>query len=140
MSHVFLDNYCMYHFGFSTKPIALPLVTPSLLKKKFINPVICHLHHLWPPRSNYVHIPLKTAATTAQPLAPTTLKPKVQARGSHPAHDIFLLTAMFMCSCLHVVHSHATYHSLHIGQVHLLVKDISWTYRYTCLYYIAAIE
>ena len=50
------------------------------------------------PESTY--IPLKTAATTAQPLASTTLKPKVQ--GLNPARDNFLLIILFMCSCLNV--------------------------------------
>ena len=139
MSHIFLDNCCTYHFGFSAKPIVLLLTRPSLLKKKFINPVICRLHHVWLPRSTYVHSS-QNVATTAQLLAPTTFKPKVQTRVHILLMTFFLVTTMFMCSCLHVVQSHATRHSLHIGQVHLLVKDISWTYRYTCLYYIAAIE
>ena len=53
---------------------------------KFLTVVVCHLCCLQPldlPK----HIPFKTVATTALPLAYTTLKPKVQ--GSNPAHDIF---------------------------------------------------
>ena len=69
------------------------------------------------------HIPFKTTATTALPLVRTTLKPKVQ--GSNPSHDIFLLTTTFMCSCSCLgapkAQSYATLHSLHVGQVHLLV-------------------
>ena len=46
-------------------------------------------------------IPVKTAASTALPLVPTALKPKVQ--GLNPVHDIFLITFFliitFMCSC-----------------------------------------
>ena len=84
MSHDFLHNCYMYHFGFSAKPSTLPLATPTLLKEVHNSCRLLSTPHSVPGPT---YIPLKTAATSGLLLASTTLKLKVQ--GSNPARDIF---------------------------------------------------
>ena len=89
---IFLGKRCTYHCDFCAKPSAFHLAIPSLLKEVSNRSMQCSA-----PGSTFILA--KTAATTALPLACTTLKPKVQS--CNPAHYIFLLTTTFMYSCWH---------------------------------------